>query len=155
MAEINTEGLEALSYAFLRLEEGATAAVEEMLQAEADIYKEQLQQAAAGYGIKKTGGFINSIKIGETQQEDTAVYKIIAPEGRAEQTIQQTMAAAIATKRTKEKARAAREMCVMQLLALFLSMAQAHYRRARGGRKATKRQKNQRKIRQWKSTTDT
>lgn len=86
MAEINTEGLEALSYAFMRLEERATATVEEMLQAEAGVYKEQLQQAAAGYGIRKTGGFINSIKIGETQQEDAAVYKIIAPVGRADHT---------------------------------------------------------------------
>ena len=86
MAEFNTTGLEELSYAFMRQEERATATVEEMLQAEAEIYTQHLKDAAAGYGIRDTGGFINSIKAGKTQQEDMAVYRIIAPEGNADHT---------------------------------------------------------------------
>lgn len=86
MAEINTKGLEELSYDFMRQEENATNTVREMVQAEAEIYTEQLKQAIAGYGIKNTGGFLNSIKAGEIQQEDTAVYITIQAEGRANHT---------------------------------------------------------------------
>lgn len=86
MAEFNTEGMEELSDAFMRQEENATATVEEMLQAEAKIYIEQQKQAAAGYGIRKTGGFMNSIKAGNMQREDTAVYMEICPEGKADHT---------------------------------------------------------------------
>lgn len=86
MAEFNTEGMEELSAAFMRQEENATATVREMLQAEAEIYTEQQKQAAAGYGIRKTGGFINSIKASGIKQEDTAVYIEICPKGKANHT---------------------------------------------------------------------
>ncbi len=84
MAEFNTEGMEELSSAFMRQEEQATAIVQEMLQAEAEIYIQQQKNAAAGYGIKQTGGFMNSIKAGQMQKEDTAVYIEICPEGKAD-----------------------------------------------------------------------
>ena len=83
MAELNTEGLEELSYAFLRQEEEATATVEAMLEAEAQVYTEKLKESAQAYGIKKTGGFINSIKASKTKREDLAVYKTISPECKA------------------------------------------------------------------------
>ena len=83
MAEFNNEGMEELSSAFMRQEDNATATVQDMLQAEADIYTEQQKQAAAGHGIRSTGGFIDSIKKGAVQKEDTAVYIEICPEGKA------------------------------------------------------------------------
>ena len=72
MAEINTTGLEELSDAFMRHEAAADKAVEEMLQAEADEYVKAYKHAAAGYGIRKTGGFIESIKAGSIKDEGTA-----------------------------------------------------------------------------------
>lgn len=84
MAEMNTEGLEELAAAFRRQEEKATAAIKEMLTASAEEYLKAEQQAAAGYGIRKTGGFIASIKAGEIKQEDTALVIEIVPEGRAD-----------------------------------------------------------------------
>lgn len=86
MAEFNTEGMEELSSAFMRQEENATATVTEMLQAEAEIYTEQQKQAAAGYGIRKKGGFINNIKAGKMQRDDTEMYIVISPEGKANHT---------------------------------------------------------------------
>lgn len=83
MAELNTEGLEELSYAFLRQEEHATATVEAMLEAEAQVYTEKLKESAQAYGLKKTGGFINSIKSSKTKNENLSVYRIISPEGKA------------------------------------------------------------------------
>lgn len=84
MGEFNTSGMEELSAAFMRHEAEATRTVEEMLQASADVYVEQQQQAAASYGIRKTGGFIQSIKAGAIKQEDTAKVIEIVPEGRAD-----------------------------------------------------------------------
>ncbi|NCB92890.1 MAG: hypothetical protein EOM40_10085 [Clostridia bacterium] len=84
MAEFNSEGFEELASAFMMQEELATETVNEMLQVEAEIYTEQLKAAAAGYGIRKTGGFINSIKAGKMQIEDTARCIEISPEGKAD-----------------------------------------------------------------------
>ena len=84
MAEINTTGLEELSDAFMRHEQAADKAVEEMLQAEADEYVKALKHAAAGYGIRDTGGFIESIKAGGIKDEGTAKSIEIVPEGRTD-----------------------------------------------------------------------
>ena len=84
MAELNTEGLEELSAAFMRHEAQADQAVEEMVKATADIYVEEQKAAAASYGIRKTGGFINSIQAGNVGKEDTAVYIDVYPQGRAD-----------------------------------------------------------------------
>ena len=84
MAEFNTTGLEELSAAFMRHEQQADKTVEEMLTASAEIYVRAQQQAAASYGIRKTGGFIESIKAGKIVDEETAKTITIAPEGRAD-----------------------------------------------------------------------
>jgi len=84
MAELNTEGLEELSAAFMRHEQAADAAVDEMLKVSAEEYVKAQQQAAASYGIRKTGGFIQSIKAGAIKAEDTAKTIEIVPEGRAD-----------------------------------------------------------------------
>ena len=84
MAEIITTGLEELRDAFMRHEQAADKAVEEMLQAEADEYVKALKHAAAGYGIRDTGGFIESIKAGSIKDEGTAKSIEIVPEGRAD-----------------------------------------------------------------------
>ncbi len=84
MAEINTTGLEELSDAFMRHEAAADKAVEEMLLAEADEYVKAYKHAAAGYGIRKTGGFIESIKAGSIKDEGTAKSIEILPEGRTD-----------------------------------------------------------------------
>lgn len=83
MAELNTEGLEELNFAFLRQEERATETVEAMLEAEAEVYTECLKSAASEYGIRDTGAFINSIKAGKTQRKNVEVYKVITPTGKA------------------------------------------------------------------------
>ena len=83
MAELNTEGLEELAKAFRMQEERAAATVKEMLLAATEEYLKAEKQAAASYGIHKTGGFIASIKASGIQQEDTALYTEIIPEGRA------------------------------------------------------------------------
>lgn len=84
MAEFNTEGLEELSAAFMRHEAQADAVVTEMLKASAEIYVKEQRQAAAGYGIRKTGGFIASIKAGNIKDEGTAKSIEIIPEGKAD-----------------------------------------------------------------------
>ena len=84
MAEMNTEGLEELAAAFRKQEEKATETVKEMLTAAAAEYLNAEKQAAAGYGIRKTGGFIASLQQSSIQQEDTALYIEIVPEGRAD-----------------------------------------------------------------------
>lgn len=83
MAELNTEGLEELSAAFMRHEQQADKVVEEMLKTSAAEYVKAQQEAAATYGIRKTGGFISSIKDGNIESDDTAKSITIAPEGRA------------------------------------------------------------------------
>ena len=84
MAELNTTGLEELSAAFMRHEAAADSIVEEMLQASAEEYVKAQKEAAAGYGIRKTGGFIDSIKAGSIESDDTAKSITIVPEGRAD-----------------------------------------------------------------------
>ena len=84
MAEFNVEGMEELSDAFMRHEAGATEAVRQMLDAEKDIYIEEFKQAAGGYGIRKTGGFMNSIKAGAIKQDGVEMYVEITPEGQAD-----------------------------------------------------------------------
>ena len=84
MAEFNTEGLEELAAAFRKQEEKATETVKEMLTASAAEYLNAEKEAAAGYGIRRTGGFIASIKASEIKQEDTALVIEIVPEGRAD-----------------------------------------------------------------------
>nr|DAG53351.1 MAG TPA: type I neck protein [Caudoviricetes sp.] len=84
LAEFNVEGLEELAAAFRRQEQTATETVREMLTAAADEYVKAEKTAAAGYGIRKTGGFISSIKAGAIRQEDTALVIDIVPEGYAD-----------------------------------------------------------------------
>lgn len=84
MAELNTEGLEELAAAFRKQEERATETVKEMLTASAEEYLNAEKMAAAGYGIRKTGGFIASLTASEIKQEDTALVIEIVPEGRAD-----------------------------------------------------------------------
>lgn len=84
MAEFNVEGMEELSNAFMRHEEGAEAAVQEMLTATAEIYVQEHKAAAGGYGIRKTGGFMNSIKASTIRRDGTALVCDICPEGKAD-----------------------------------------------------------------------
>lgn len=84
MAEFNVEGMEELQSAFMRHEAGAEAAVQEMLTAAAEIYVEEHKAAAGGYGIRKTGGFMNSIKASTIRKEGTALTCDICPEGAAD-----------------------------------------------------------------------
>lgn len=84
MAEFNVEGMEELQSAFMRHEAGAEAAVQEMLTAAAEIYVEEHKAAAGGYGIRKTGGFMNSIKASTIRKEGTALTCDICPEGTAD-----------------------------------------------------------------------
>ena len=81
---MNTEGMEELAAAFRKQEEKATETVKEMLTVSAAEYLNAEKQAAAGYGIRKTGGFIASLKAGSIQKEGTALYIEIVPEGRAD-----------------------------------------------------------------------
>jgi len=83
MATFEAEGLEELAYAFLRQEQKATETINAMLEAQADVYVEEQQQAARQYGINKTGGFIASLRASETKTEGTQIFKEIVPEGRA------------------------------------------------------------------------
>lgn len=83
MAELNTTGLEELSSAFMRHEAAADGIVEEMLQTSAAEYVIAQKAAAASYGIRRTGGFINSIKAGSIESDDTSKSITIVPEGRA------------------------------------------------------------------------
>lgn len=83
MAEFNVEGMDELSSAFMRHEEGAEAAVQEMLTATAEIYAQEHKAAAGGYGIRKTGGFMNSIKASTIRRDGTALVCDICPEGKA------------------------------------------------------------------------
>lgn len=83
MAELNTTGLEELSAAFMRHEQQADKTVEEMLRATAEVYAQEQQAAAASYGIRRTGGFIQSIKAGDIKTDDTAKYIDVVPEGKA------------------------------------------------------------------------
>ena len=84
MAEFNVEGMDELSSAFMRHEEGAEAAVQEMLTATAEIYVQEHKAAASGYGIRKTGGFMNSIKASTIRRDGTALVCDICPEGKAD-----------------------------------------------------------------------
>lgn len=84
MAEFNVEGMDELSSAFMRHEEGAEAAVQEMLTATAEIYVQEHKAAAGGYGIRKTGGFMNSIKASTIRRDGTALACDICPEGKAD-----------------------------------------------------------------------
>lgn len=84
MAEFNVEGMEELTSAFMRHEAGAEAAVQEMLTAAAEIYVQEHKAAAGGYGIRKTGGFMNSIKASTIRKEGTALTCDICPEGTAD-----------------------------------------------------------------------
>lgn len=84
MAEFNVEGMDELSSAFMRHEEGAEAAVQEMLTATAEIYVQEHKAAAGGYGIRKTGGFMNSIKASTIRRDGTALVCDICPEGKAD-----------------------------------------------------------------------
>lgn len=83
MGEFNVEGMDELSTAFVRQEAGATAAVEEMLTAAADIYLQEQKKAAESYGIRRTGGFIDSIKKGKVVKTSTEMFIEIQPEGTA------------------------------------------------------------------------
>lgn len=83
MAELNTTGLEELATAFRKHEQKATEIVKEMLTVAADEYLNAEKDAAASYGIRKTGGFIASIRASGIKQEDTALYIEIKPEGQA------------------------------------------------------------------------
>ena len=51
MAEFNVEGMDELSSAFMRHEEGAEAAVQEMLTATAEIYVQEHKAAAGGNAL--------------------------------------------------------------------------------------------------------
>ncbi len=82
MAELNTTGLEELSDAFMRHEQAADETVEAMLKAEADEYVKAFKQSAAGYNIRDTGGFIESIKAGNVISSATEKSIDIVPEGR-------------------------------------------------------------------------
>lgn len=84
MAEFNVEGMDELSSAFMRHEEGAEVAVQEMLTATAEIYVQEHKAAAGGYGIRKTGGFMNSIKASTIRRDGTALVCDICPEGKAD-----------------------------------------------------------------------
>lgn len=84
MAEFNVEGMEELSSAFMRHEEGAEVAVQEMLTATAEIYVQEHKAAAGGYDIRKTGGFMNSIKVSTIRRDGTALVCDICPEGKAD-----------------------------------------------------------------------
>ena len=84
MAEFNVEGMDELSSAFMRHEEGAEAVVQEMLTATAEIYVQEHKAAAGGYGIRKTGGFMNSIKASTIRRDGTALVCDICPEGKAD-----------------------------------------------------------------------
>lgn len=84
MAEFNVEGMDELSSAFMRHEEGAEATVQEMLTATAEIYVQEHKAAAGGYGIRKTGGFMNSIKASTIRRDGTALVCDICPEGKAD-----------------------------------------------------------------------
>ena len=84
MQEFNVEGMDELSSAFMRHEEGAEAAVQEMLTATAEIYVQEHKAAAGGYGIRKTGGFMNSIKASTIRRDGTALVCDICPEGKAD-----------------------------------------------------------------------
>lgn len=84
MAEFNTEGLEDIVAAFMRHETEVDKVVDDMLTANAEIYVNAQKQAAAGYGIKQTGGFIESINAGAIESSDTERHIDIMPEGRAD-----------------------------------------------------------------------
>jgi hypothetical protein len=84
VAEFNVEGMDELSSAFMRHEEGAEAAVQEMLTATAEIYVQEHKAAAGGYGIRKTGGFMNSIKASTIRRDGTALVCDICPEGKTD-----------------------------------------------------------------------
>jgi hypothetical protein len=84
VAEFNVEGMDELSSAFMRHEEGAEAAVQEMLTATAEIYVQEHKAAAGGYGIRKTGGFMNSIKASTIRRDGTALVCDICQEGKAD-----------------------------------------------------------------------
>ena len=84
MAEFNVEGMDELSSAFMRHEEGAEAAVQEMLTATAEIYVQEQKAEAGGYRIRKTGGFMNSIKASTIRRDGTALVCDICPEGKAD-----------------------------------------------------------------------
>lgn len=84
MAEFNVEGMEELSAAFMAHEQGAEQVVGEMMEEAAKIYVEEHKQAAGDYGIRKTGGFINSIKASTVRREGTALTVDICPEGKSD-----------------------------------------------------------------------
>ena len=84
MAEFNVEGMEELSAAFMAHEQGAEQVVGEMMKEAAKIYVEEHKQAAGDYGIRKTGGFINSIKASTVRREGTALTVDICPEGKSD-----------------------------------------------------------------------
>ena len=83
MAELNTEGSADLTEASMRPDKQPDKVVDQMLTARAPAYVKAQQEAAATYGIRKTGGFISSIKAGNIESDDTAKSITIAPEGRA------------------------------------------------------------------------
>lgn len=84
MAEFATDGMDELINAFMKREAQAEQAVNEMLEAEAELYKETQQQEITALGLVDTGGFRNSVTIGETQRDTTSAYKYITLEGRAD-----------------------------------------------------------------------
>lgn len=86
MAELNTSGLEELARCFRKNEQKATETVERMLNETSQIYLEAQKQAAISYGIRRTGGFISSIKRSEIKREDKALVVTITPDGRSNHT---------------------------------------------------------------------
>lgn len=86
MAEFGTEGWEELERAFLRQEENAVDTINEMLEETSEIYVEELKTSAEGYGMKDTGGFINSIQKGKMVVEETSRSIEIVPTGKANHT---------------------------------------------------------------------
>lgn len=83
MAEFSTEGLEELTQAFLRHEQGAAAAVDNMLQESAKIFVEEQQKEIKAQRIYDTGGFANSIKATEITHNAASSHCFITQEGRA------------------------------------------------------------------------
>lgn len=83
MGEFTTVGLEEVAQKFLRMEEAATKAVPLMLEAGANVLVKAQQDEAAAMGIKKTAGFIQSIKATQVKGDDTERYVEVYPQGKA------------------------------------------------------------------------
>lgn len=83
MADFEFEGMDELIYSYIRHEEEATNTIEEMVNAETEIYLEEQKNSIKNYGLVNTGGFLASIKAQPIKRDGTEVYRIILPQGRA------------------------------------------------------------------------